>query len=373
MTSPMREFSKSQLPLVLPPPLLSRRPRNRGWCRSGRRWSGDYDHEVYRRLRQWTIIPKIAHCGQVRADLGIRLRELRLTASEGRLTGTQLADRLGPEWPKARSVSWRTQADGHGRGPARLGERHRQPEAYEELPARLRGFESHIRSWHRQLSAGHKPVQDAVTVEHERTRVLTVWENCPTLGIVRAPEYARHTFVRHADLMRTPRDTEDAVRARVQRREGCTSRAGSTGSRCGRVRCAPSSVRRPSSLRDFTTWPESSGWIPSNWALPPAVPSWPWSAGEFTGSGHHPPMRAGRLGKPGPRADTSSHAIAAGGGGKPRAGGGPDVLVHRRRPGLHFTRLNQETGWPVSGDWTNAFAGMAIRRCPLSMGPRTTM
>jgi hypothetical protein len=49
-----------------------------------------------------------------------------------------------------------------------------QPEAYEELLARLRGFESHIRSWRRQLAKGHKAVQDAATAEHERTQILTI-------------------------------------------------------------------------------------------------------------------------------------------------------------------------------------------------------
>ncbi|MGP9020287.1 helix-turn-helix domain-containing protein [Streptomyces sp. BR1] len=158
---------------------------------------------------------------KAREDLGIRLRELRFTAPEGRLTGTQLAERLGSGWTKvkisklengkqtATAEDLRAWADGTG-----------QPGTYEELLARLRGFESHIRSWRRQLASGHRPVQDAVTVEHERTRVLTIWENVLVPGMVQIPEYARHTFNRHADLMRSPRDTEDAVRARIQRQEG---------------------------------------------------------------------------------------------------------------------------------------------------------
>ncbi|KOT90414.1 DNA-binding protein [Streptomyces sp. NRRL F-5755] len=146
---------------------------------------------------------------------------MRLTAPGGRLTGTQLADRLGPGWSKVKISKLE-----NGKQTATADDLHAwakgtgQPEAYEELLARLRGFESHIRSWRRQLSAGHKPVQDAVTVEHERTRVLTIWENCLIPGMVQIPEYARHTFARHADLMQSPRDTEDAVRARIQRQKG---------------------------------------------------------------------------------------------------------------------------------------------------------
>lgn len=158
---------------------------------------------------------------KAREDLGIRLRELRLTAPGGRLAGAQLAERLGPGWSKvkvsklengrqtATVEDLRAWADGTGR-----------PEVYEELLARLRGFESHIRSWRRQLAAGHRAVQDAVTPEHDRSKVLTIWENCLIPGMVQTPDYARHVFVRHADLMRSPQDTEDAVRARIQRQEG---------------------------------------------------------------------------------------------------------------------------------------------------------
>ncbi|MFF4183001.1 helix-turn-helix domain-containing protein [Streptomyces sp. NPDC001691] len=165
---------------------------------------------------------------KAREDLGIRLRELRLTAPDGRLTGTQLAERLGSGWTKvkisklengkqtATAEDLRAWADGTGR-----------PDTYDELIARLRGFESHIRSWRRQLAAGHRPVQDAVTVEHEQTRVLTIWENVLIPGMVQIPDYARYTFNRHAELMRSPRDTEDAVRARIQRQEGLY-RAGRT-------------------------------------------------------------------------------------------------------------------------------------------------
>jgi hypothetical protein len=157
---------------------------------------------------------------QAREALGIRLRELRLTAPDGRLTGTQLAERLGPGWTKvkvsklengrqtATADDLRAWANGTG-----------QPEAIDELLAKLRGFESHIRSWRRQLAAGHKTVQDAATAEHERTQVLTIWENCLIPGLLQTADYARHVFARHTDLLRSPRDTEDAVRARIQRQE----------------------------------------------------------------------------------------------------------------------------------------------------------
>ncbi|MFE6284199.1 helix-turn-helix domain-containing protein [Streptomyces sp. NPDC057877] len=158
---------------------------------------------------------------QAREALGIRLRELRLTSPDGRLTGAELAERLGSGWTKSKVsklengkqtatteelTAW-AEATGH-------------PEASDGLTAQLRGFESHIRSWRRQLASGHKPVQDALTAEHARTRVLTIWENSLVPGMVQTADYARHVFTRHSGLMQSPRDTEDAVRARIRRQEG---------------------------------------------------------------------------------------------------------------------------------------------------------
>ncbi|MFF9899323.1 helix-turn-helix domain-containing protein [Streptomyces longispororuber] len=158
---------------------------------------------------------------QARRALGVRLRELRYSSPDGRLTGTQLAERLGPGWNKVKisrlengkqtPTSDDLQAWAQGTG---------QPETYDELLKQLRGFECRIRSWPRQLSSGHRPVQDAATLEDERSRVLTIWENCLVPGLLQIPDYARHIFMRHAELMRSPRDTEDAVRARVERQAG---------------------------------------------------------------------------------------------------------------------------------------------------------
>jgi transcriptional regulator with XRE-family HTH domain len=158
---------------------------------------------------------------QAREALGIRLRELRFACPDGRLTGAQLVERLGQGWTKSKVSKLE-----NGRQTAEAeelkawSEATGHPEAYDGLLAQLRGFESHIRSWRRQLASGHKPVQDAITAEHERTRVLTIWESGLVPGMLQTADYARHVFTRHADLMRSPRDTEAAVRARIRRQEG---------------------------------------------------------------------------------------------------------------------------------------------------------
>jgi transcriptional regulator with XRE-family HTH domain len=155
---------------------------------------------------------------QAREALGVRLRELRLSAPDGRLTGSALARRLGWPQPKVSKLEngkqtaapedLRAWAEGTG-----------QPDAYGELLARLRGFESHIRSWRRQLASGHKPVQDTHLSAHTDASVFRGWESSMIFGILQTPDYARSIFTRYAELQQSPRDTEDAVRSRMKRQE----------------------------------------------------------------------------------------------------------------------------------------------------------
>ncbi|MFP3987102.1 Scr1 family TA system antitoxin-like transcriptional regulator [Streptomyces sp. E11-3] len=157
---------------------------------------------------------------QAREALGVSLRELRFSAPGGRLTGTQLAQRLGAGWTKSKiskvengkqtlepeELQQWTNATG-------------QPEAYDGLLAQLRGFNSHIRSWRRQLAAGHRPVQQAIAAEYERSAVVHGFESVTVPGILQTADYARSIFTRYAELQRSRRDTEDAVRARLRRQE----------------------------------------------------------------------------------------------------------------------------------------------------------
>ncbi|MGW3956680.1 helix-turn-helix domain-containing protein [Streptomyces sp. NPDC004752] len=155
---------------------------------------------------------------QAREALGLRLRELRLSAPRGRLTGTQLAQRLG--WPHSKiyklengqqtatSEDLRAWAVGVG-----------QPDVFDELNARLRGFESRIRSWRRQLAAGHRPVQDTWNLEVGRYQAIYAWEESVVPGMLQTSDYARHIFLRYADLQGSVRDTDAAVRARMRRQE----------------------------------------------------------------------------------------------------------------------------------------------------------
>nr|WP_223187663.1 helix-turn-helix transcriptional regulator [Streptomyces sp. CBMA29] len=150
--------------------------------------------------------------------MGLRLRELRLSAPGERLTGSDLARLLGWPQPKVSKLE-------NGRQTAtpedlrQWAEATGQPEAYGELVARLRGFESHIRSWRRQLAAGHKAVQDTHLARHNAATLFRGWEPAMVVGILQTPDYARCVFTRYAELQQSPRDTEDAVRSRIKRQE----------------------------------------------------------------------------------------------------------------------------------------------------------
>ncbi|MFC8494698.1 helix-turn-helix domain-containing protein [Streptomyces sp. NPDC057235] len=148
---------------------------------------------------------------QSRVALGARLRELR-----GLVSGREFAARLG--WTQSKVSKLET-----GRQTATVAdvrawaEAAGQAEAAAELAARVQGLESRVRSWRRQLAAGHRPVQDALTVEYERSTHLRAWESAMVVGILQTADYARAVFTRYSDLHQSVRDTDDAVRARLHR------------------------------------------------------------------------------------------------------------------------------------------------------------
>ncbi|MFJ1952501.1 helix-turn-helix domain-containing protein [Streptomyces microflavus] len=153
---------------------------------------------------------------KAREELGRRLRALRTESPHGPLTGTALSAALGwsqskvsklengRQTPTAEDLRAWADATGHSG-------------VYEELHGRLKGFESHIRSWRRQLSSGHRPVQETWNAVTADARVLHVWDSFAVNGLLQTPDYARHVFECYATLQKSPRDTEDAVRARMDR------------------------------------------------------------------------------------------------------------------------------------------------------------
>ncbi|WP_445408204.1 helix-turn-helix domain-containing protein [Streptomyces albidoflavus] len=155
---------------------------------------------------------------QARVALGVRLRELRFTCPGGRLTGQQLAQRLGWAGSKVSKLE-------HGRQTATPEDLRAwayatgQPEAYAELAARLAGFESHIRSWRRALANGFQPMHEGLSAEIDRASEMWILEESVIPGLLQTPEYARHVIQRYAELLGGASDVEAAVLSRVRRQE----------------------------------------------------------------------------------------------------------------------------------------------------------
>jgi hypothetical protein len=62
-------------------------------------------------------------------------------------------------------------------------------------------------------------VQDVLTVEYEQSTTLRAWQGAMVVGMLQTADYARHVFTRYAELQQSPRDIEEAVRARVRRQD----------------------------------------------------------------------------------------------------------------------------------------------------------
>lgn len=155
---------------------------------------------------------------RAREELGRRLRELRVESPDGRLTGVELAKRLGWQQSKISKLEngRQTPTDEDLLAWARATG---QPAVFGELRARLKGFESHIRSWRRQLAAGHGPVQETWNTLVSNARTMHALSNAAISGMLQTPDYARYIFEHHTALQNAPRDTEEAVRARMKRQE----------------------------------------------------------------------------------------------------------------------------------------------------------
>lgn len=84
---------------------------------------------------------------------------------------------------------------------------------------KLKALESQIRPWQSQLSSGHRPVQENWCATIEQTRVVHAWEESIIDGMLQTADYARHIFIRYAEMRNSPRDTDEAVHARLKRQE----------------------------------------------------------------------------------------------------------------------------------------------------------
>lgn len=150
-----------------------------------------------------------------RESLGARLRELR---TEAGLNGKVLAARLGWQRSKVSRLE-------NGRQTATAEDLEAWARALDvpseaaDLKSRLAGLESQQRSWRRQLAHGHRGVQERYVAAYRRTSLVRGYEATVIPGLFQTPDYARSLFAHNAELMRSPRDTDAAVSARMKRQE----------------------------------------------------------------------------------------------------------------------------------------------------------
>ncbi|MGW7196003.1 helix-turn-helix domain-containing protein [Streptomyces chryseus] len=150
-----------------------------------------------------------------RVALGARLRELR---TEAGLTGKDLAALLGWQRSKVSRLENGKQtaaAEDLAAWATATG----AADQANDLESRRRGLESQQRSWRRQLATGHRSVQDRYVIEYRSTATMRGYEATVIPGLFQTPDYARHLLMQNAALMRSPRDTEEAVHARMRRQE----------------------------------------------------------------------------------------------------------------------------------------------------------
>lgn len=152
---------------------------------------------------------------QAREALGARLRELR---TEIGLNGKEFAERLGWQRSKVSRLEngKQTATDTDVEAWARASGR---PDAADELKRSLRGLETAYRSWKRQLSVGHRAVQEGHLVQEAQAETIHIFESGIIPGIFQTPDYARGVLTDVFNRLGTPRDIEEGVRARMKRQE----------------------------------------------------------------------------------------------------------------------------------------------------------
>ena len=157
---------------------------------------------------------------QARVTLGVRLQELR---AEAGLTGRQLAEQLG--WTQSKVSKLETGKQTPTADDLRAwAEGVGAPDSAAELVARLRGFETRYRTWKRQLASGHRARQELGATELSRSTEVRCFEPGIIPGLMQTADYARYVFANNAQFRESPRDTEDAVRARLKRQEALYDR-----------------------------------------------------------------------------------------------------------------------------------------------------
>jgi transcriptional regulator with XRE-family HTH domain len=151
-----------------------------------------------------------------RLALGDQLRLLRDTAD---ITGKQLAEQLGWVPSKISRIELARQAVSDADLVAICGALSVDVGRTEELRNELRAIRIEEARWNQQLRVGHRALQEQVGKEQGDAQRISVFALTMVPGLVQTAEYARHVFASLAEFHDTPRDTDAAVGARMQRQQ----------------------------------------------------------------------------------------------------------------------------------------------------------
>jgi transcriptional regulator with XRE-family HTH domain len=148
--------------------------------------------------------------------LGIRLREMRRNS---RLTGSQLAERLGWAQSKVSRLecgrqtatpddinAWVDATDGH-------------PDLVQDLLSLLTQVESDYAVWRRELHSGTRRKQVNFLKLEARVTSIRGFETCAVPGLLQTADYARSVLSATRTLHSVPDDVPTALQVRMQRQQ----------------------------------------------------------------------------------------------------------------------------------------------------------
>ncbi|OUC86714.1 transcriptional regulator [Streptosporangium minutum] len=153
---------------------------------------------------------------QVRADLGVQLKQLREAAH---LSGKELAERLRWQASKvsrienARQTATEDDITQWGRAVQAA------PEVVEELIEQASGLLERQDSWRQRHRSGLAALQEDIRDLEMRTTLFRVFEPGVVIGLLQTTEYARSIFTRIKRLYNAPDEIDAAIRVRMQRQE----------------------------------------------------------------------------------------------------------------------------------------------------------
>jgi transcriptional regulator with XRE-family HTH domain len=148
--------------------------------------------------------------------LGVRLREMRRNS---RLTGSQLAERLGWAQSKVSRLECGRQTATPDDISAWVDATDCDPDLVQDLLSLLTKVESDYAVWRRELRAGTRRKQLNFLKLEARVKTIKGFETCVVPGLLQTADYARYRLGEMPTLHNAPDDISTALAVRMQRQQ----------------------------------------------------------------------------------------------------------------------------------------------------------